>query len=356
MQNMQKAVLYGIIAAIGVAGSVGITFAAMNMNDADSTLSPPEQQQSHDNSDVRVIQHDMGETEITGTPERVVLLDTHSFSIMMELGIEPVGVQYWQEDEWTGEGKIFWEAYYPGITQKWPNVVNTGSEPNLEVITQLEPDLIIAPSWGSEIYDDLSEIAPTILFKDGPPQGSGLDNLQAAERITMGIAGALNRHDDGVAMIEGFHDHLADNAEKLEEAGIKGKKFIFAQTWTEDDNSVFIRVWAGPSKPSLILEEMGIVNAAPLPEQVLEDGRWDGVGLEGLATLDGPDVHFMYMPSGDDDAIADQWIDKNPVWNNLSFVKEGRVHNLGPYLYMYGGPQKDAEFADRVVEILVSGN
>lgn len=215
--------------------------------------------------------------------------------------------------------------------------------------------MIIAPSWGSEIYDDLSEIAPTILYKDGPPEGSGLDNLEAAERITMGIADALNRHEEGLAMLEQFHDHLADNGEKLEEAGIKGKKFVFAQTWTEDDDSVFIRVWAGPSKPSLILEEMRIVNAAPMPEQVLEDGRWDGVGLEGLATLDGPDVHFMYMPSGDDDAIADQWTD-NSVWNNFEFVKEGRVYNLGPYLYMYGGPQKDAEFADRVVEVLVGGN
>lgn len=366
-----------LITAIGVGVTLAQTPSSMNNSSGSSIAAPtaltnatntmainttetvPNQLlQSASNStanQARVIKHDMGETEIIGTPQRVVLLDTHSFSILMNLSIEPVGVQSWEEDEWVGEGKIFWEAYYPGITQMWPNVVNTGSEPNLEVITQLEPDLIIAPSWGAEIYDDLSQIAPTILFRDEPPEGSGLNQLEAAERITMGIADALNRHDEGVAMIQDLHTHLEENGAKLEEAGINGTKFIFAQTWTDDDNSVFIRVWAGPSKPSLLLEEMGIINAAPLPQQILPDGRWDGVGLEGLSTLDGPDVHFMYMPSGDDDAIANQWAN-NPVWNNLSFVKEGRIYNLGPYLYMYGGPQKDAEFADKVVEVLMNSS
>lgn len=200
----------------------------------------------------------------------------------------------------------------------------------------------------------MSEIAPTILYTDAPPEGSDLDQLEAAERTTMGIADALNRHDEGIAMIEEFHAHLEENKAKLEEAGINGKKFVFAQTWTEDDSSVFIRVWTAASKGSIILEEMGIVNAAPNPEGALPDGSWDGVGLEGLSTLDGPDVHFMYMPSGNDDAIADQWIGQNPVWNNLSFVQEGRVYKLDPYLYMYGGPQKDAEFADAVVEVLTA--
>ena len=342
----------GHVYSIGQIRTDQFAYAEMLVNRVVDAMTGEQQSAS---GETRTISHAMGTTEITGTPERVVLLDTHSFSIMMELGIEPVGVQSWEEDEWVGEGKIFWEAYYPGITQMWPDVVNTGNEPNLEVITQLEPDLIIAPSWGSEIYDDLSEIAPTILFTDEPPEGSGLDQLEAAERVTMGIADALNRHEEGVAMIERMHAELEENSAKLEEAGIKGKKFVFAQTWTEDDSSVFIRVWTGVSKGSIILEEMGIANAAPNPEGALPDGRWDAVGLEGLSTLDGPDVHFMYMPSGDDDAIADQWTD-NPVWNNLSFVKEGRVYNLGPNLYMYGGPQKDAEFADEVVEVLTTGN
>ena len=67
---MQKVALYGIIATVVVAASVGIAFAAMSsMND----VAKPEhdvtnQQQSSDNK-VRVIQHAMRENEITGTPE-----------------------------------------------------------------------------------------------------------------------------------------------------------------------------------------------------------------------------------------------------------------------------------------------
>jgi hypothetical protein len=38
----------------------------------------------------------------------------------------------------------------------------------------------------------------------------------------------------------------------------------------------------------------------------------------------------------------------------LSFVQDGRVYPLPSNLYLSSGPQKDAEFADRVVEVLVT--
>jgi ABC-type Fe3+-hydroxamate transport system substrate-binding protein len=211
--------------------------------------------------------------------------------------------------------------------------------------------LIIANQVQEGIYDDLSEIAPTILFTEAPPEGSGINDLEAAERNTMGIADALNRHDEGVAMIERFHAKLDEAESKLEAAGIKGQKFVFAQTLLFE-GEFNERVWANTSKPSLLLEEMGLVNAATAPEGIAPtpDGRLENVGLEGLAAMDGPDVHFIYMPTGED-PVTTVWQD-NPVWNNLSFVKEGRIYSLESNLYLFGGPQKDAEFVDRVVQAL----
>jgi ABC-type Fe3+-hydroxamate transport system substrate-binding protein len=354
---MQRSILYGIIAAAVVAASVGIAFAATmnNMNNNNNTTEPEVASQQSSN-EVRVIKHDVGETEITGTPERVVLLDAHSFSIMMELGIEPVGAQTWRPFFFS-ETEIFWEEYYPGISQEWPNTVDVGfgGEPNLEVLSQLEPDLIIGNQVQEGIYGDLSEIAPTILFTGSPPGGSGLNDLEAAERVTMGITDALNRHDEGVAMIDNFHAKLDENAAKLEAAGLKGKKFVFSQTLSSEGD-INERVWDNTSKASLILEGMGLVNAATAPEGIAPtpDGRLENVGLEGLAAMDGPDVHFIYMPSGEN-PVTTAWKD-NPVWNNIPFVKEGRVYSLESNLYLFGGPQKDAEFADRVVEALTASN
>lgn len=48
-------------------------------------------------SETRTISHDMGETTITGTPQRVITMSQVSCGILLELGIEPVGADLWQK-------------------------------------------------------------------------------------------------------------------------------------------------------------------------------------------------------------------------------------------------------------------
>jgi ferric hydroxamate transport system substrate-binding protein len=365
---MQRAALCGIITAVIIASgssssSIGNSFAQMPTSMISSTSTTPavtnitesENLQSSSNSSTtnqtRVIKHDMGETEITGTPERVVVLDTQSISLLLELGIQPVGVQTWEPRQTQYE--IWWDEYFPGISQQWPDVVNVGGEEvNLEVISQLEPDLIISNARGPAVYDELSEIAPTIYFVPPKPAGSVLSNLEATERSTMGIMDALNRHEEGVAMIEEFHAKLNESKSKLEAAGVNGSNFVFTQVYGDSGD---LRLFTNTSLPSLILREMGLVDAVSIPEGLVPDieGRAD-VGLEALAVQDGPDVHLIYMPTFGD-PVTTVWQD-NPVWNNLSFVMDGRVYSLGSNHYMNGSPQKNAEFADKVVEIMTNSS
>lgn len=345
---MQRSALYGIIAAVVVATGVGIAFAAMSGSTA-NTNSQLTSEQTSDNNQVRVIQHDMGETSITGTPERIVVLDTISFSILLDLGIQPVGVHRWEP--YSVQTVNAWEEYFPGIAQRWSDAVNVGviEEVNLEVVSQLKPDLIIAHQASMGNYEELSKIAPTILFDLAPPEGSGLDNLENVERATMRIADALNRHDDGVAIMERFHAKVDEAETKLEAAGLKGKKFVFVQAY--GDFPMEIRLWTSISKPSLILQEMGMVDVTSGSSDLQASGRGAvDTGLEALASLDGPDVHFIYFPTRGD-PVTTVWQD-NPVWNSLSFVQDGRVYALPSNMYLTSGPPKDAEFVDAVVEVL----
>lgn len=69
--------------------------------------------------------------------------------------------------------------------QTWVNVkpahdasvvdVGTRQEPNLETITGLKPDLIIASSLrSSKNYETLSKIAPTTVFNSYPAEGDSV--------------------------------------------------------------------------------------------------------------------------------------------------------------------------------------
>ena len=145
---MQKAALYGIIAVAVVAASVGIAFVAVSsMDNAPAVTMEAASQQVSDPAQRRVIKHQMGETEITGMPERVVVLYSIYAGDVRALGVQPVGIvdRDWINGWLTPIG-------YP-LSE---DVVNVGipNEPNMETILQLEPDLIIGlgGKWGRETY------------------------------------------------------------------------------------------------------------------------------------------------------------------------------------------------------------
>ena len=99
-------------------------------------------------------EHPMRETEIEGTPDRVVLLDTGELDSAMSLGVKPVGAVEAVE----GLG-------LPSYLEGTGGIENVGTieEPNLEKIATLEPDLILSSRLRHEaIYDQLSQIAPTV--------------------------------------------------------------------------------------------------------------------------------------------------------------------------------------------------
>src|SRR5687768_15188777 len=102
----------------------------------------------------RSVEHAMGETQIKGMPERVVVLDTGELDSAMTLGVTPVGAV----EAIPGEG-------FPSYLEETGGIENVGTieEPNLEKIATLEPDLILSSKLRHEqIYDQLSKIAPTV--------------------------------------------------------------------------------------------------------------------------------------------------------------------------------------------------
>lgn len=99
------------------------------------------------------VEHQMGKTTLESKPQNVVVLGQDSLDVLDAIGIEPVGVvkahlpaylSKYKDDKYKAAGSLF--------------------EPNFEAIYSMKPDLIIVSNRSSGSIEELSKIAPTILF------------------------------------------------------------------------------------------------------------------------------------------------------------------------------------------------
>lgn len=141
----------------------------------------------------------MGETKITKTPKRVVVLTNEGTEAILSMGVKPVGaVKSWLGNPWYDHI----ESDMKGV-----EVVGVEHEVNLEKIASLKPDLIIGNKVRQEkVYDKLSAIAPTV-FSD-TLSGDWKENFKL-------YAKALNREEEGNKVLSKFDAHLEDIKQKL---------------------------------------------------------------------------------------------------------------------------------------------
>ena len=106
----------------------------------------------------KTIVHDFDSTELKKAPKRIVILDHLYGEILDPLDITPI------RGETTGQtgsqdfSTLFKKQY------KDKKVISVGwqENPDLEKIVELEPDLILMTGERKDLYEDLSEIAPTV--------------------------------------------------------------------------------------------------------------------------------------------------------------------------------------------------
>ncbi len=99
------------------------------------------------------VTHELGETTFNKNPEKVVVFDFGVLDSLDKLGVEAVtGVPQ-------GNVPAYLEKY--ADAEKYENV-GTLKEADFEAINAMEPDLIIISGRQADMYDEFSEIAPTI--------------------------------------------------------------------------------------------------------------------------------------------------------------------------------------------------
>lgn len=287
----------------------------------------------------RTIKHVMGETEITGTPQRIVALEWLYAEDMLALGVQPVGI-----------------ADMEGMN-KWVNIpieigadvtdVGTRQEPNLEIIASLKPDLIIGLKSNLESnYASFSNIAPTLVFDPYPAEGQG-DQYQEMISTFNTIADVLDKKDEAKQVLRDLEQTYSESKAKLEAAGMTDKPFVLAMGYS-NQNAVTFRISTDNALAVKILEHIGLTNAYK-PEK-FEVYGFTSTDVEALPALQ--DANFLHIIQESDNVIENQLKD-NPVWNGLNFVKESCVYALGGDMWPYGGPLSAQTMAQKTAELLI---
>jgi len=97
-----------------------------------------------------------GPVAVPATPQRVVALGESALDTAMGVGVTPVGTT-------ASRGGTAPPAYLGPQAASLP-IVGTVSEPNVEQVLAVQPDLVLAPSGlAAPQYDALSRIAPTVV-------------------------------------------------------------------------------------------------------------------------------------------------------------------------------------------------
>jgi len=272
-------------------------------------------------TETRTISHAMGETEVPVDPQRVVVLDTGETDNALALGANVVGAPV---------GDV--QAYQGYLSDQLDGIADTGtiSEPNLETIVSLEPDLILGSKQRyEEIYDQLTQIAPTVFSESlrVPWQENFLLHAEA-----------LGKTDAADALLADYDARAAQIQEALGEdpPTISIIRFRPGQ----------VRLYLKSSYIGYILQDAGL----PRPPAQDQDVFSSEISLEQVADVD---ADYIFVTGyAQDDSEMDAFL-QSELWQTLDAVQNERVVDVNDDHWIAGlGVQGANLVLDDLIEIL----
>lgn len=271
--------------------------------------------------DVRTVEHAMDKTDIEGTPKRVVTLYQGATDAAVALGVKPVGVV----DSWVQQ------PMYKYLRDDLEGVKRVGTEtqPNLEEISKLNPDLIIASKLRhEEVYEQLSKIAPTVTHETV---------FKFKETLDL-VGKAVNKQDKADQLLADWDNRVADFQKKIKEK--KGDDWpieVSVLNFRTDHARIYITGFAGD-----ILTELGFVR----PEEQQKEAE-KGTVVQKLTSKESipamnADVFFIFNSDGhnaDAEAIQKTYEDwtSHPLWKNLDAVQKDQAYIVDDVAWNMGG-------------------
>ena len=268
-----------------------------------------------------------GEVEIPANPKRIVDLSGNS-DILSILGYKVVGTANSDAYDYT-KFPSYLEETLSGAKILGYSMQDTM---DVEAVMNLNPDLIVISTVQEKMYDQLSEIAPTVMIQ-----------LEA-----------LNWKDDVRALGKVFgkedvaNEWIANYEAKAKDAGDKIKAKYGDDTtylsFLASGGQFF--VFDGAGFGDVLYKDMGLAKPEGMPEQT--DISLPVVTYEGLAAIK---ADYIFAIATDEDLAQ---LEANSIWNNLPAVKNGNVVILesSPYFNQGYSPIGREKLVDEIGDML----
>ncbi|WP_339315816.1 ABC transporter substrate-binding protein [Paenibacillus sp. FSL R10-2734] len=236
--------------------------------------------------------------EIPVNPKRVIY-SGETYGDLLALGVQAVGYPLSM-----GEGQVF-EDQLQGVE-------DVGFPINLEKTLELQPDLIIYAGTDEADFEQLSKIAPTIIF----------DTFAPLKERMLDIGGILGKTTEAEAWLAKYKTSEDAMWEQLKSAGIKEGETASVFTYYPGDR-LFVMAATGLSQ--VLYGENGF-KPTPAIQKVLDEGMgFQEVSMEVLKEYAGDRI-FILTPVADEAKKSTDTLLKSPIWKGLPAVKNGYVY------------------------------
>lgn len=245
-----------------------------------------------------------------GISQRIVALEWLPVELLLALGVTPMAAA-------DTENYRQW-VQTPSLP---PGIIDVGlrTEPNLELLTQLQPSLILYSEGYGPSPDKLARIAPGMAFSFNAGDGKPLSN---GRRSLLRLADQLDLHERAVNHLHHFDAFMAQMRQRFV---ARRQRPVLLMSLLDNRHAIVF------GKGSLFLETM---------QQLGLQNAWQGetnfwgsavIGIERLAAISDADV--ICFEHGN--SIMMQQVTTTALWQSLPFVRQQRFRQV-PAVWYYG--------------------
>ena len=258
----------------------------------------------------KTIVHDFGTTKLKKVPKRIVILDNLYGEILNPLDITPVGATTGQAD--SQEFSTLFKKQY-----KDAKVVSVGwqGNPDLDKIAELKPDLILMTGEQEDLYEELSEIAPTVGYQ------INTDENWDYHETSLKVAEIFDKRDEMKKDLDRLDAREAVFAENVK-AKFGDQKLLYLRV-TDNDIRYYAYGHFG------YLYDTYHFNRA---ETFNPDDMFQVIDPDKLKDIN-PDLLIV---QADSQELLDNKLKNTPVWTSLKAVQNNKVIYADYSTYMLG--------------------
>ena len=243
--------------------------------------------------------------QVPAQPKRIASISFFATDVAFALGLKPAATTYMVANRYPD--------YLLGLTKDIKQI-GQRAKPNLELLSEAKPDLIVAMKrYTVGNADALQKIAPYVAYN--------MELLSESYTEVAQLSDMLGKPERGAELNADFKKHLAE----------------FAAKAPKDKHPRFQIMWGGDTPFSFHTENTAASIVAALGGDNIAGPMTPGgkfgleISLETMLAKD-PEVIFV-MDSG-----PDRPHENNPIWSQLSAVKNSRVFYVGDEWVETNGP------------------